>query len=638
MKWLINLNTKSAHLYILRLCIVNLLWFDHAFTFKSATPIVRHPGTCTFQQSQAACTFSLLCYLAGGLPVEGCGTADATATCCVLQHTPSVQQMLDYSKLRPAAADSDPKSHNTILQEHHNVQPTIVPQSSITYSDTDQSPPPAGTSKSLSDNSHLDGPPSPTESSLMSINNSNDDSNTLHSSSSSLSASTNPYDSLSGYQTQQIHHSARSLYPPPISHPSSLQYHHRLQHTYSNAAAAANPHHLNHQKQHQQNLYLHHQRLAHHPSLSHHNSLYHSSIYHQPHYQSPYHTPPVPPPPPQASSNARSSFQLTRYNDPLFSQYPSNYLLNDNLNYYAGDSSSPTYNTEPPSLPYGDHLNGYSLNDQTTNTNSYASSLSDLSSPNSHSIVSPNAYNTNNSPQFNEPADSNSPAYLNDYSNPSPTNLPSSVSSPSSLLSSYGPTQTIDYKTYQKHAVSPNSYIPSNDHLQFPPLYSTSSSTSSFESTTNHTANHHLLNSNKIYDGKTPLVDHYSTAAEPPASIKYYNTNLAKTSDYEPPQATNYNSLLNTQPDDHPPAVHSEEDTRLLLDNGRLNEEDEYNSNAIRRSRLASASPLNSITIERQTHARNFIGEDGMRISGHFLHIHNLLINYLSFIFGNHKK
>ena len=51
---------------------------------SSNTPnIVRHPGTCTFQRSQPACTFSLLCYLAGGLPVEAC-EGNVGLTCCVL--------------------------------------------------------------------------------------------------------------------------------------------------------------------------------------------------------------------------------------------------------------------------------------------------------------------------------------------------------------------------------------------------------------------------------------------------------------------------------------------------------------------------------------------------------------------------
>ena len=45
--------------------------------------VVKHPGTCTFQRSQPACTFSLLCYLAGGLPVEGC-EGDTGLTCCLL--------------------------------------------------------------------------------------------------------------------------------------------------------------------------------------------------------------------------------------------------------------------------------------------------------------------------------------------------------------------------------------------------------------------------------------------------------------------------------------------------------------------------------------------------------------------------
>lgn len=56
---------------------------DAAVSPASVPSIVRHPGTCTFQRSQPACTFSLLCYLAGGLPVEGCEN-NIGLTCCML--------------------------------------------------------------------------------------------------------------------------------------------------------------------------------------------------------------------------------------------------------------------------------------------------------------------------------------------------------------------------------------------------------------------------------------------------------------------------------------------------------------------------------------------------------------------------
>ena len=97
-------------------------------------------------------------------------------------------------------------------------------------------------------------------------------------------------------------------------------------------------------------------------------------------------------------------------------------------------------------------------------------------------------------------------------------------------------------------------------------------------------------------------------AVESPASIKYYN-NLAKNADYEP--STSYNA--NAQQDDAPVnSISSDEESPLMIDhNSRLTpDEDEYNSNAIRRSRLASPG-MNSIAIDRQTQARNFIGEEG---------------------------
>lgn len=50
----------------------------------NSVTVIKHPGTCTYDRSHAACTFSLLCYLANGVPVEGCEENTPT-TCCILQ-------------------------------------------------------------------------------------------------------------------------------------------------------------------------------------------------------------------------------------------------------------------------------------------------------------------------------------------------------------------------------------------------------------------------------------------------------------------------------------------------------------------------------------------------------------------------
>ncbi|RWS30337.1 serine protease 27-like protein, partial [Leptotrombidium deliense] len=59
--------------------------------YSNFPPVIRHPGTCTFQRSQSACTFSLLCHLAYGVPIEGCVSCEAiscggdlSVTCCML--------------------------------------------------------------------------------------------------------------------------------------------------------------------------------------------------------------------------------------------------------------------------------------------------------------------------------------------------------------------------------------------------------------------------------------------------------------------------------------------------------------------------------------------------------------------------
>lgn len=54
------------------------------FLSSTANPVViRHPNSCSYDRSHAACTFSLLCYLANGVPVEGCED-NSSMTCCYL--------------------------------------------------------------------------------------------------------------------------------------------------------------------------------------------------------------------------------------------------------------------------------------------------------------------------------------------------------------------------------------------------------------------------------------------------------------------------------------------------------------------------------------------------------------------------
>ena len=74
------------------ICTCTIDWINYNQSFLTMSlgstlpPVIRHPGTCTFQRSQSACTFSLLCYLAGGTPVEGCG-GDFSTTCCMLHNS-----------------------------------------------------------------------------------------------------------------------------------------------------------------------------------------------------------------------------------------------------------------------------------------------------------------------------------------------------------------------------------------------------------------------------------------------------------------------------------------------------------------------------------------------------------------------
>jgi hypothetical protein len=82
---------------------------------SSWPPIIRHPGTCTFQRSQPACTFSLLCYLAGGVPVEGCG-GDLGTTCCMLNNSP--QMHFPLNSMPPPVTSSSPPSFNPSSPPH----------------------------------------------------------------------------------------------------------------------------------------------------------------------------------------------------------------------------------------------------------------------------------------------------------------------------------------------------------------------------------------------------------------------------------------------------------------------------------------------------------------------------------------
>ena len=51
---------------------------------KPPQVVIRHPSSCSLDRSHAACTFSLLCFLANGVPVEGCED-NSSATCCYLK-------------------------------------------------------------------------------------------------------------------------------------------------------------------------------------------------------------------------------------------------------------------------------------------------------------------------------------------------------------------------------------------------------------------------------------------------------------------------------------------------------------------------------------------------------------------------
>lgn len=84
---------------------------------SSLPPVIRHPGTCTFQRSQSACTFSLLCYLAGGTPVEGCG-GDFSTTCCMLHSSHYSPPPFPPSPSPPMSSPSPPPFHSNPSPTH----------------------------------------------------------------------------------------------------------------------------------------------------------------------------------------------------------------------------------------------------------------------------------------------------------------------------------------------------------------------------------------------------------------------------------------------------------------------------------------------------------------------------------------
>lgn len=90
---------------------------------SSDQPIIRHPGTCTYQKSQPACTFSLLCYLAGGVPIEGC-EADLGMTCCVLYGAAASNPSSSLLRSSDIFGNYDRESgghvHNPDLRSHHS--------------------------------------------------------------------------------------------------------------------------------------------------------------------------------------------------------------------------------------------------------------------------------------------------------------------------------------------------------------------------------------------------------------------------------------------------------------------------------------------------------------------------------------
>ena len=82
--------------------------------------LVRHPGTCTFQRSQQACTFNLLCYVAGGVALEGCGS-DISFTCCMFYKSPNQDLTSSYNS-----------HHHKPRHHHHHHMP--IDHSSSTHS------------------------------------------------------------------------------------------------------------------------------------------------------------------------------------------------------------------------------------------------------------------------------------------------------------------------------------------------------------------------------------------------------------------------------------------------------------------------------------------------------------------------
>lgn len=135
-------------------------------------PVVRHPGTCTFQRSQPACTFSLLCYLAGGVPIEGCG-GDISVTCCMLYNPSSQNFASDYSNTNL------PIPPGIELPNNHLTSPRLPSSPSSPTSSSPTSPPSSSSLTSSRDHALQTAFHSPSQSHLPSLSSSYDDNKSL---------------------------------------------------------------------------------------------------------------------------------------------------------------------------------------------------------------------------------------------------------------------------------------------------------------------------------------------------------------------------------------------------------------------------------------------------------------------------
>lgn len=190
----------------------------------SPTPaiVIRHPNTCTFDRNQAACTFQLLCYLAKGTPIEGCGDS-SSATCCYLRTNSDQKQSSLPSPLSSSSSSSPSLQPLFIQSQTHQNYPANSRDDLLTFSIRHDSPPPSLTPSSTSSIS-LSSPPSlPAiyQSSSSSSPSSQPSSSSSQSSSTSLSVSPKESAFVSRIPAHYLTTKFRTFNPPASSSSSS---------------------------------------------------------------------------------------------------------------------------------------------------------------------------------------------------------------------------------------------------------------------------------------------------------------------------------------------------------------------------------------------------------------------------------